>query len=224
MALRAALLRLFIAPRRFYIQAPFLVRQSHTTASCVGMIEEQTLPFYHERRYYPVKIGQTFRNKYRIIAKLGYGAYSTVWLAWDKMSSQYTTLKICVETRDAEASPIWNEINMLRRLKKYADEFDRPGPCFTRLARDIFEINGPYGRHVCISFKAQGASLRTMQEIFPNAQLPRLLVRSLIHRLFFSVNWLHATCGVVHTGMYRSQASSILCFILAHIEAQTFHL
>lgn len=171
------------------------------------MIEEQTLPFYHERHYYPVQIGQTLRNQYRIIAKLGYGAYSTVWLAWDEISSQYTTLKICVETRDAETSPIFNEVNMLRRLKKHADEFDRPGPCFTRLARDIFELDGPSGRHVCISFKTQGASLRTMQQIFPNAQLPRLLVRSLVHRLFFSVNWLHATCDVVHTGMYTCQTS-----------------
>ena len=49
-------------------------------------IEEQTLPFYHQRRYYPVKIGQIFNTRYRIITKLGYGAYSTVWLAWDQRS------------------------------------------------------------------------------------------------------------------------------------------
>lgn len=47
-------------------------------------IEEQSLPFYHQKRYYPVEIDQTFDNRYRIIAKIGYGAYSTVWLAWDE--------------------------------------------------------------------------------------------------------------------------------------------
>lgn len=47
-------------------------------------IEKQSLPRYHERRYYPVKIGDVFKNQYRVIAKLGYGAYSTVWLAWDQ--------------------------------------------------------------------------------------------------------------------------------------------
>jgi hypothetical protein len=41
-------------------------------------IEEQTLPFYRRKHYYPVKTGQTFNNRYRVIAKLGYGAYSTV--------------------------------------------------------------------------------------------------------------------------------------------------
>jgi len=47
-------------------------------------IEEQTLPLYHQKRYYPVKIGDFFKTQYRIIAKLGYGAYSTVWLARDE--------------------------------------------------------------------------------------------------------------------------------------------
>lgn len=47
------------------------------------LIEEQLLPFYYQKHYYPVKIGEIFSNRDRIIAKLGYGAYSTVWLAWD---------------------------------------------------------------------------------------------------------------------------------------------
>ena len=47
-------------------------------------IEEQTLPLYHQKRYYPVKFGDFFKTQYRIIAKLGYGAHSTVWLARDE--------------------------------------------------------------------------------------------------------------------------------------------
>jgi serine/threonine protein kinase len=48
------------------------------------LIEEQTLPLYQQKRYYPVRIGDIFKNQYRILAKLGYGAYSTVWLARDE--------------------------------------------------------------------------------------------------------------------------------------------
>lgn len=47
-------------------------------------VEEQTLPLYHQKHYYPVKLGDVFNGRYRIIAKLGYGAYSTVWLARDE--------------------------------------------------------------------------------------------------------------------------------------------
>ncbi|KAK6826694.1 hypothetical protein RU639_004750 [Aspergillus parasiticus] len=143
-------------------------------------IEEQTLPFYHQKHYYPVKPGETLKDRFRAIAKLGYGAYSTVWLAWDKKAREYTSLKVGVQTKESESSPVLNEINMLRRLEK-----------------DISEIDGPSGSHYCIAFKPQGNSVRTLQETFPNAQLHKLLVRSIIHRLFFAVNWLHATCGVV---------------------------
>lgn len=81
----------------------------------------------------------------------------------------------------------------------HADQ-DHPGLDFTRLAQDIFEIDGPSGRHYCIASKPQGNSVRVLQEMFPNATLPKLLVKSLVHRLFFSLIWFHGICGVVHTG------------------------
>jgi hypothetical protein len=96
-------------------------------------------------------------------------------------------------------SPVLNEVRMLRYLKKFADK-DHPGLDFARLAQEIFEIEGPSGLHYCIASKPQGNSVRTLQETIPDAKLPKLLVKSLIHRLFFSLNRLHAICGVVHTG------------------------
>ncbi|OAL34541.1 hypothetical protein AYO20_06171 [Fonsecaea nubica] len=161
-------------------------------------IEEETLPLFYQKRYYPVKIGDVFKQQYRIIAKLGYGAYSTVWLAREEISKQYISLKVCIED-GTETSPVVNEVAMLRRLSEFAREADHPGLDFTRLAHDIFEIDGPHGRHYCIATKPQGSSLRRLQETFPDAIFPRMLVKSLVHRLWFSVNWLHATCGVVHT-------------------------
>lgn len=189
-------------------------------------IEEQLLPRYYERQYYPVKIGDMLKDQYRIIAKLGYGAYSTVWLAWDERfvripiplpaciaqlfhyiadfcwsARRYSSLKVCVQDNGATTSPILNEVSMLERLKNCAAAEESPGLFFTRLADDIFEINGPSGgRHYCFASKPQAGSLRVLQETFPDAKVPKLLVRSLIHRLFFSVNWLHSNCNTIHTG------------------------
>ncbi|KLJ11663.1 hypothetical protein EMPG_09662 [Blastomyces silverae] len=163
-------------------------------------IEEQLLPRYYERQYYPVKIGDMLKDQYRIIAKLGYGAYSTVWLAWDESARRYSSLKVCVQDNGATTSPILNEVSMLERLKNCAAAEESPGLFFTRLADDIFEMNGPSGgRHYCFASKPQAGSLRVLQETFPDAKVPKLLVRSLIHRLFFSVNWLHANCNTIHT-------------------------
>ncbi|KAI9662922.1 MAG: hypothetical protein M1821_007969 [Bathelium mastoideum] len=179
---------------------PRIARQRYHNIADIGPIEEQTLPRYDQKRYYPVKIGDIFKNRYRVIAKLGYGAQSTVWLAQDERSKQYTSLKVCVQD-DTRMSPTVNEVKMLQRLAKVAQGNDHPGILSTRLARDIFEVSGPTGRHYCIATDAQGNSLRTLQESFTDAKLPKLLVRSTIHRLFLALNWLHADCGVIHTDL-----------------------
>lgn len=106
---------------------------------------------------------------------------------------------------------------MLRCLKRFADtdQRDLPGVGFTRLADDIFEIDmdSLYGRHYCIASKPQGQSIRVLQETFPNGILPKL-VKSIVHRLWFSVNWFHSTCGVIHTGRLKCDAGPFCIYPL----------
>lgn len=52
-------------------------------------IEEETLPFYDPRMFYPVRLGEVFQERYQIVAKLGWGAHSTIWLCHDL---QYASL------------------------------------------------------------------------------------------------------------------------------------
>lgn len=96
---------------------------------------------------------------------------------------------------------------MLRRLKGFPDTEQRelPGIGFTRLADDIFEIDGAFtnGRHYCSASWPDGQSIRVLQETFLDAILPKLLVKSFIHRLWFSVNWFHSTCGIIHAGRFK---------------------
>ncbi len=47
------------------------------------MIEEEKLKFYEPEQYYPVHIGEVVKSRYEVVGKLGYGAYSTVWLCRD---------------------------------------------------------------------------------------------------------------------------------------------
>lgn len=46
-------------------------------------VEEETFADYLAVRYYPVRIGDVFASRYQVVGKLGYGAYSTAWLARD---------------------------------------------------------------------------------------------------------------------------------------------
>ena len=46
-------------------------------------LEEEALEEYDPDRYYQTKYGDVLGGRYGILAKLGYGGYSTVWLAKD---------------------------------------------------------------------------------------------------------------------------------------------
>lgn len=46
-------------------------------------IEEETLPTYRAEKYYAVRIGEVLGDRYQLVAKIGYGVTSTVWLARD---------------------------------------------------------------------------------------------------------------------------------------------
>ena len=45
--------------------------------------EEEKLPDYHAEGFYPVQLGEIFNERYQVLAKLGFGTTSTVWLCRD---------------------------------------------------------------------------------------------------------------------------------------------
>ena len=46
-------------------------------------IEEETMPHYNADDWYPVFIGEIFKSRYKVLRKLGYGQFSTVWFSRD---------------------------------------------------------------------------------------------------------------------------------------------
>lgn len=46
-------------------------------------IEEERIPDYKAERFYPVRLGDVFESRYQVVAKLGFGTTSTVWLCRD---------------------------------------------------------------------------------------------------------------------------------------------
>ena len=49
-------------------------------------VEAEPLNRYRIGGYHPVHLGDTFKNdRYKILHKLGWGSYSTVWLARDTL-------------------------------------------------------------------------------------------------------------------------------------------
>jgi serine/threonine-protein kinase SRPK3 len=47
------------------------------------LVEEETLPEYNPELFYPVRLGEVFNGRFQVVAKLGYGSSSIIWLARD---------------------------------------------------------------------------------------------------------------------------------------------
>jgi len=55
-------------------------------------IEEEKLWCYDQLIFYPARIGEVISSRYQILGKLGWGAYSTVWLARDLQCVLHTKI------------------------------------------------------------------------------------------------------------------------------------
>src|SRR5436305_6502395 len=79
---------LFNLRRRFLSMKPMLPRPRAPPIrfDIIGVaqkVEEETLVWNTPEECYPVRIGETFKARYRVVGKLGCGAYATAWLCKD---------------------------------------------------------------------------------------------------------------------------------------------
>ncbi|GAM91389.1 hypothetical protein ANO11243_094390 [Dothideomycetidae sp. 11243] len=89
---------------------------------------------------------------------------------------------------------------MLRYISQKAkSSLELAGYFFTRFADDVFLVQSAFGDHYCFASEAHAPSVRSLQGIFPDRKMPKSLVKSLIHRVLFALNFLHLDCNVVHT-------------------------
>lgn len=64
--------------------------------------ESEDLENYTPGGFHPVHLGDVYDGQYRVVHKLGFGGFSTVWLARDFSASRWVALKI-VAARESPA-------------------------------------------------------------------------------------------------------------------------
>lgn len=71
----------------------------------------EPLDYYSKQKFHPVHLMDTFQdNRYMVIRKLGYGSFSTVWLARDSkyvIKSCKTTQKLTCQTQTLRRIKDW---------------------------------------------------------------------------------------------------------------------
>ncbi|TDL19982.1 CMGC/SRPK protein kinase [Rickenella mellea] len=170
-------------------------------------VEEETIPDYVATRYYPVRIGDIFQDRYQVVGKLGYGASSTVWLARDLSYRRHVALKLFIHSKSM-GSQLDNELNMYKRIEKATKRRPRhSGRSAVRSLLDSFDVDGPDGQHRCLVHRPLWDSVHTFLHRNPVRRLPPLVLSLVLERLFLALDFLHTECRVAHTDI---QANNIM--------------
>ncbi|PCG98365.1 Hypothetical protein PENO1_058310 [Penicillium occitanis (nom. inval.)] len=159
-------------------------------------IEEEQFPEYAASRYYPVRIGEVFRDRYQVAGKLGFGASSTVWLARDMSHRRHVALKIYINSA-AMGQQLDDELKMYKRMEKASNK--HLGRNAVRTLLDSFNINGPEGEHRCLVHPPLWESVLTFLHRNPIRRLPSPVLAFVLQRLFLALDYLHTECQIIHT-------------------------
>uniref|UniRef100_A0A8B9LJI2 non-specific serine/threonine protein kinase n=1 Tax=Astyanax mexicanus TaxID=7994 RepID=A0A8B9LJI2_ASTMX len=159
--------------------------------------EEQEDPNdYCKGGYHHVKIGDLFNGRYHVIRKLGWGHFSTVWLAWDIQGKRFVAMKV-VKSAEHYTETALDEIKLLRAVRN-SDPNDPSREKVVQLLDD-FKISGVNGTHVCMVFEVLGHHLLKWI-IKSNYQgLPSPCVKSIIRQVLQGLDYLHTKCKIIHT-------------------------
>jgi serine/threonine-protein kinase SRPK3 len=154
----------------------------------------ENIESYQLGGYHPVHIGDKYHNEqYEIVHKLGFGSYSTVWLARDQSKHEYVALKILV----AENTHGSSEVKILRALS--SGNPDHPGKACVASLLDEFTITGPNGKHLCLVTEAASCSIAESKEAGDTWKFSVDVARSIVSQAILGLDYIHS-CGIVHGG------------------------
>ncbi|KAK7312620.1 hypothetical protein VNO77_36607 [Canavalia gladiata] len=159
--------------------------------------EEEGIEGYRRGGYHAVRVGDTFKNGcYIVHSKLGWGHFSTVWLAWDTLNSRYVALKIQKSAQHYTEAAM-DEIKILKQIAE-GDPGDKK--CVVKLL-DHFKHLGPNGQHVCMVFEFLGDNLLTLIKYTDYRGLPLPMVKEICFHILVGLDYLHRELSVIHTDL-----------------------
>ncbi|PPQ92670.1 hypothetical protein CVT25_013977 [Psilocybe cyanescens] len=193
--------------------------------------DEESPAEYNAGGYLPVKVGDYFNNnRYRVVRKLGWGHFSTVWLVKDSQlvfstltwlnipvyrttshrTSRHSALKV-VKSAGRYAETARDEIKLLSRVSAFSPS--HPGRQHIVSFLDSFSQQGPEASHVCIVFEPLGENLLALIERNKKKGVPRALVKVIAKQILLGLEYLHDECDLVHTDIKPENIYTSIAFV-----------
>ncbi|KAF5937981.1 hypothetical protein HYC85_025487 [Camellia sinensis] len=159
--------------------------------------EDEGIDSYRKGGYHAVRVGDSFSGgRYIAQRKLGWGQFSTVWLAYDIQFSRYVALKI-QKSAPQFAQAALHEIEVLSAI---ADGNPSNNKCVVQLV-DHFKHTGPNGQHLCMVLEFLGDSLLRLIKYSHYKGLELNKVREICKCILNALDYLHRELGIIHTDL-----------------------
>lgn len=193
------------APSKKNSESPSRIEPSHGQRDHESSDEEDEED-YRKGGYHPVKVGEKFKmGEYEIVGKLGWGHFSTVWMAkrlemqanshtWDS----FVALKVVKSDRKYIETAM-DEIKLLNASQNPRKKDNLEGNSIVRLL-DSFRHEGPNGNHVCMAFELMGCNLLKLIKKFDYKGMPVKMVKRIAFQVLNSLRQLHSA-GIIHTDL-----------------------
>jgi serine/threonine-protein kinase SRPK3 len=178
-------------------------------------IEEETQPKYDPTKFYPAKIGEILNDRYKLVAKLGYGMTATVWLAKDLQvwsqnqpssptsptsrtpPKKYVTIKININSLSTEFQTGRRKI----AEKLVSGNPDHPGYNHIRFMLSTFKIKSRWGEHLCIVYDVLREPINICMEKWQSRLFSSERLRTILPSLLKGLDYMHSECHIVHTDL-----------------------
>ncbi|KAJ4985972.1 protein kinase domain-containing protein [Stagonosporopsis vannaccii] len=173
-------------------------------------IDTEPLHRYQRGGYHPVHLGDCLSNgRYKVLHKLGWGGYSTVWAARDTRNQTYVAVKIAVSEPNYQN----RETTILRTTA--AAHSEQPGYRHLMTMQDYFQINGPNGTHECLVLELLGPSVADLLEAHSGIErLPGMLAKTIAKQALLGLCFLHEQ-KIAHADLHTRN----LAFAIPSVQA-----
>lgn len=152
---------------------------------------------YKKGGYHPAYKGETYKDgRYTLVRKLGWGHFSTVWLAKDNEKHIHVAVKIVRSARHYTETAL-DEIKLLKQVS--CNDLTHRGKKHVIAFLDSFVHEGVNGSHVVMIFEVLGENLLGLIKKYKHRGIPVVYVKQVAKQLLLALDFLHREVGVIHT-------------------------
>eukprot|EP01062_Namystynia_karyoxenos_P002784 TRINITY_DN10985_c0_g2_i1.p1 TRINITY_DN10985_c0_g2~~TRINITY_DN10985_c0_g2_i1.p1 ORF type:complete len:729 (+),score=195.33 TRINITY_DN10985_c0_g2_i1:94-2280(+) len=172
-----------------------------------AMDDEEDAADYCEGGYHRVAPGDRLDGRYVVHSKLGWGQFSTVWLARDEEGGPPVALKISKAAEDFRLTSA-HEIDVLQQMNVARDEPDADGDNELQALRTygdqcvrlhrVFDIVGPHGTHCTVAMEAVGPNLLKIATGHEFNGISPAIVKALTRQVLEGLAFTHDVMKLAH--------------------------